>query len=249
MEQFSGECGPAADSNRLPLHPNICSVLDCFVDDASVLPVFRDVFPPGENLFVNPKTMILVLPRLGRDLATLIKKELFTERSIMALACDLLDAVAHVKKHRIIHRDIKADNVLARDEALSAFVLTDLGECFDADKWGCDGFRIEFRGQSRGGAAAYLSPEVSAARPGPHAYIDHTMQDEWAVGFLLHKVCKGGDPFGAGENGDPAKFAQDAYQHPPCATSELQLVVQRLLTVDPKCRITAAEARMLCPGV
>jgi len=250
MKRFSGECGPAADANRLPLHPNICTVLHYFVDDASVLPEFHDIYLSGRESFVNPKTMIRVLPLLGKDLATLIKKDLLTEKHHMSLALDLLDAVSHLKEHRIIHRDIKADNVLARDEGLSAFVLTDLGECFDAQKWVREGFRIKFCGQSCGGAAAYFSPEVSAAaaEPGPEAYVDHSMQDEWAVGFLLHKVCGGGDPFGVGEYGVPARFAQDAYRHPPLASVELLLVVERLLKVDPRRRITAADARMLCRG-
>ena len=107
-----------------------------------------------------------------------------------------LAAVLHIQRHRIVHRDIKADNVMvgldaeakgedgagrhgrrgARSEQSLTFVLADFGEAMDCQAYGLTDFKMPYppwaRDMSLGGAAAFRAPEVAKAKPGPESVID-----------------------------------------------------------------------------
>ena len=95
----------------------------------------------------------------------------------------VLAAVQHIHRHRIVHRDIKADNVMvglrrAKDGQQSApvFVVADFGEALDCETWELDAFKMPYPvpNMSLGGAADFMAPEVAGARPGPRSVIDYS---------------------------------------------------------------------------
>ena len=67
-QNFSAEHELLSDVRRLPLHPNIMSVLRVFTDDASSLPDWNF----GDDDVVQRKTMMLVMPFVERDLLYLL---------------------------------------------------------------------------------------------------------------------------------------------------------------------------------
>ena len=86
------------------------------------------------------------------------------ERVLLILAMQLLGAVSHLHKHRIVHRDIKADNVMIREresEGNIEFVLIDFGCALDCQRYELDEFNMPYPvPMSKGGAPGYLAPEV-----------------------------------------------------------------------------------------
>ena len=194
-EQFSAEYELLADTSRLPRHKNIISVLHRFVDEASgvTLPGFN--FDPQN---VSPRTVFVVMPLLHRDLKGEMKRTFragafFPEARVRRLLRQLMEAIAHLKSHRIVHRDLKADNLMldgdGEDEQLQ---LIDFGQCLDCQKYELDGFKMPLPTPvSRGGAPGFLAPEVVKPQPGPQTVLDYAKNDEWAVGMLLHALLSG----------------------------------------------------------
>jgi serine/threonine protein kinase len=230
-EQFAAEYELLADTRRLPRHAHIIPVLHRFDDMATAdrLPGYE--FDPQD---VSPRTTFVVMPLCDRgDLKAAMKRlfragQYFAEPRLHGLLSQLLSAVAHLKAHRIVHRDIKADNIMlqscapaggggggggaAREERL---VLIDFGQCLDCARWEFDGFKMPMlMPGSRGGAPGFLAPEVVTPRPGPRTVIDYAKNDDWAVGMLLYAMLAGPgappDPFSSGD--DPRRFADVDYR-------------------------------------
>lgn len=66
-------------------------------------------------------------------------------------------------------------------------VLSDFGEVLDCQKEQMDDFCMQYRysGLSKGGAPAYLPPEVARAKPGPGVTLNFGGHDAWALGMLM----------------------------------------------------------------
>jgi serine/threonine protein kinase len=128
------------------------------------------------------------------------------------VAYRLLSAVCHLVAHRIVHRDIKTDNILLSACADSStdckgapllVMLGDFGECLDLEQEGFDEFLMDFRNRQtpRGGAPAQVhtcSP-YRTARTHTHACMHiYTRTHEYAHAadrfddlflFVVH-MCK-----------------------------------------------------------
>lgn len=58
----------------------------------------------------------------GGTLTDLIKRKL-TDREIIGLGSQLIEAISHIASHNLVHRDIKPDNILFRDDKKTAVVV------------------------------------------------------------------------------------------------------------------------------
>src|SRR5437016_1958495 len=101
------------------------------------------------------------------------------------ILCDVADALAHAHGHRVVHRDIKPDNVLiARHHA----VVTDFGVA-KALSESTGKTSLTSAGVALG-TPAYMAPEQAAADP----HTDHRC-DIYAVGALGYEMLTGRPPF------------------------------------------------------
>jgi hypothetical protein len=168
------------------------------------------------------------------------------------LAEQLLAAVVHLHNHRIVHRDIKADNVMIRttreSDGAMEFILIDFGCALDCQKYDFDGFRMPYpMPMSKGGAPGFLAPEVARAEAGRGQFIDYKGADAFTCGMLLHgAMCAGAEgpplsgPFAPNE--EPRHFEDAMYQEPPNGDPGLKVLVQRLLHIGVEGRLSAADA-------
>ena len=135
------------------------------------LPRVYDIYPPSHQVhvkleYVDGFNLTEQLSTYGGDV----------ERC-RVLADDLLDAVEHLEKHRLLHRDIKPDNVIIRDGSGEA-VLIDFGAATPAGV-----------PASTAGTAGFLPPEaLFAASPPPSS-------DRYALAVLLFRALSGREPF------------------------------------------------------
>ena len=127
------------------------------------------------------------------------------------------------------------------------FVLIDFGCALDCEEEGFDGFRMPFnvRDLRKGGAPAFLAPEVALAKSGRGNFIDYDTTDGWACGMLLHDaMCVGGSsvngPFG--NQKDPRLFLDTEYRRPASGNAAMQEAVRGLLQTDPRNRLSVHEA-------
>ena len=255
-EQFAAEYELLADTRRLPRHPKIIPVLHRFDDLATAEHLPGYDFDPQD---VSPRTTFVVMPLCDRgDVRAAMKRtfrggELFSEAWVRHILSQLLDAVRHLKAHRIVHRDIKADNIMlqssAGGEGTERVVLIDFGQCLDCAQWEFDGFKMPLLSpMSRGGAPGFLAPEVVKPRPGPRTVIDYAMNDDWAVGMLLYGMLAGPvhgpDPFSSGD--DPRRFEDADYRpldlHAGGYSAGIGEVARGLLRVNPNERVDVGAA-------
>ncbi|UJR80163.1 Serine/threonine protein kinase [Sandaracinus amylolyticus] len=151
-------------------HPGVVRVSELGEEDGGAPYLVMELFY-GETL----ATRLARVARLGVEEA-------------LAIAVPLLDALAAVHAHGLVHRDVKPSNVMLVKELRSdRVVLLDFGlACL------LDGSQRVTREGARIGTPVYMSPEQARGVP----LID-ARADVWAVGGLLYEMLAGRAPFRA----------------------------------------------------
>ncbi|MFF8835747.1 ABC transporter substrate-binding protein [Streptomyces sp. NPDC015130] len=156
-------------------------------------------------------------------------------RRVAEIGAAVLDALTAAHEARIVHRDIKPDNVLLAKDRV---VLTDFGIAHLADattKLSHSGIVI--------GTPQYMPPEqLDGKRPTP-------ANDLWALGATLYHAVEGHPPFEAEGLHALAVAVFTRPHRPPVHAGPLAPVLDALLTKDPARRVGAPEAAEMLRGV
>lgn len=176
--------------------------------------------------FVNGKTI----------LDEVVNKTVFTEEETRGIMEQLIESLKYLHRKRIVHRDIKADNILLeKREGKPVVKLTDFGL---ARRLPVDCDVIKCRAE---GTPLYLAPETILADPiGPAV-------DIWACGVILFLLLVGYPPFW---HNDDRKLmlliVEGCYSMPARywdrVSDDAKDLVKRLLVVYPHKRVTAFKA-------
>ncbi|MFB7241638.1 bifunctional serine/threonine-protein kinase/ABC transporter substrate-binding protein [Streptomyces populi] len=177
----------------------------------------------------NGAPMIVMELVRGQSLAAVVRQEgRLPARRVAEIGAAVLDALAEAHEARIVHRDIKPDNVLLSKDRV---VLTDFGIAHLADattKLSHSGIVI--------GTPQYMSPEqLEGKRPTP-------ANDLWALGATLYHAVEGQPPFAAEGLHALAVAVFTRPYRPPVHAGPLAPVLEALLTKDPEQRVSTAEA-------
>ncbi|WP_078613452.1 bifunctional serine/threonine-protein kinase/ABC transporter substrate-binding protein [Streptomyces katrae] len=154
---------------------------------------------------------------------------------VAEIGAAMLDALAEAHRARIVHRDIKPDNVLLAKDRV---VLTDFGIAHLADattKLSHSGMVI--------GTPHYMAPEqLEGKRP-------TAANDLWALGATLYHAVEGRPPFDA-EGLHALAVAVFTRPHRPAVhAGPLAPVLDALLTKDPAQRVDADDAAEMLASV
>ena len=135
------------------------------------LPRVFDIYPTGHDVQVKLEYVE------GTTLAGLMDTFVGRLDRWLRLATDLLGAVEHLERRHLLHRDVKPDNVIIRDDT-GAAVLIDFGLATSLGTV-----------DPVAGTPRYLPPEAfSADAPPPSS-------DRYALGVLLFRALSGRLPF------------------------------------------------------
>ncbi|MFD6549894.1 ABC transporter substrate-binding protein [Streptomyces sp. NPDC058398] len=172
----------------------------------------------------------------GQSLAAAIRGQgRLPVRRVAQIGAAMLDALAEAHGRRIVHRDIKPDNVLLTKDRV---VLTDFGIAHLADattKLSHSGIVI--------GTPQYMAPEqLEGKRPTP-------ANDLWALGATLYHAVEGQPPFEAEGLHALAVAVFTRPHRPPVHAGPLAPVLDALLTKDPEQRLGASEATGMLASV
>ena len=156
LKSLRREC----DIQRGLAHPNIVRMIDSFETENEVVAVSEYV--PGQ--------LFQLLESSGP----------LKEERVQQIACNLVSAIYYLHSHRILHRDIKPQNILLA--ASGEAKLCDFGF---SRKMGINTYVLT----SVKGTPLYMAPEVIEERP-----YDHTA-DLWSLGCILYELLEGKPPF------------------------------------------------------
>ncbi|HVQ38244.1 MAG TPA: serine/threonine-protein kinase, partial [Pyrinomonadaceae bacterium] len=152
-------------------HPNICTIFDL-----------------NETEGVHFIVMQLISGRTVRQLVAGRPLEL---RSALSIALQVADALAVAHERGIIHRDIKAGNVMVTDDGLVKVLDFGLAKLLDDEAAHVEGIHhteLTAVGEPYG-TATYAAPEQATGR-----YVDHRA-DIFSTGVLLYELLTGTWPF------------------------------------------------------
>ncbi|WP_146228487.1 bifunctional serine/threonine-protein kinase/ABC transporter substrate-binding protein [Streptomyces sp. CG 926] len=172
----------------------------------------------------------------GESLAAAIRSRgRLPVQRVAEIGAAMLDALAEAHAARIIHRDIKPDNVLLTKDRV---VITDFGIAHLADattKLSRSGIVI--------GTPHYMPPEqLEGKRPTP-------ANDLWALGATLYHAVEGQPPFDVEGLHALAVAVFTRPHRPPVHAGPLAPVLDALLAKDPAQRVDAAEAARMLAAV
>lgn len=164
----------------------------------------------------------------GGDVATQIKNQrgrYFTEAQVLDLFVQVSLAMKHVHDRKVLHRDIKSQNVF-----LTKAGIVKLGD------FGIARVLSNTREIARTmvGTPYYLSPELVQNKP--YSF----KSDIWSLGVMLYELCTLKPPFDANSLHNLAlKIVKGTYPPiPPQFSKDMKLLVAQMLSTDPNKRPT-----------
>jgi eukaryotic-like serine/threonine-protein kinase len=193
-------------------HPNVVQVFDAGEDGGR--PYFVMEYVPGETV---------------ADL--LSRRRSVSPAEAVAIVADVCDGLQHAHDHGLVHRDVKPQNLLVREDG--TVKLADLGIARAAEST-----RLTQHGTILG-TASYLSPEQAAGEEVTSA------TDIYSIGAVLYELLAGRPPYefaslselaskqGAGEIVPPRDLE-------PAIPERLEAVLMRCLAREPRFRPDSA---------
>ncbi|XP_043997152.1 serine/threonine-protein kinase 36 isoform X1 [Gambusia affinis] len=185
-------------------HPNIVQLFDSFETETEVVVVTE--YAEGQ--------LFQILEDDGN----------LPESQVREIACQLVSALYYLHSHRILHRDMKPQNILlgksgvvklcdfgfARAMSVSTLVLTSIK-----------------------GTPLYMSPEIVEEKP-----YDHTA-DLWALGCILYELHTGVPPFYTNSIFHLVQLiVKDPIKWPDTMSDSCMSFLKGLLTKDPQKRLS-----------
>ncbi|KAL4613500.1 serine/threonine-protein kinase 33 [Arapaima gigas] len=196
-----------------------------------------------KEVFETPKRMYLVTELCeGGELKELLhRKKHFTEEETRHIISSLAEAIVYLHKQDIVHRDLKLENILVKndhrgdDGEMPSIKVTDFGLSVQKSGVGSENML-----QATCGTPIYMAPEVINAH-------DYSQQcDVWSVGVIMYMLLCGEPPFMSSSEDklfEIIRRGELSFTGPvwDSISDGAKKVLSCLLKVDPAHRITASE--------
>ncbi|XP_054276261.1 serine/threonine-protein kinase fused-like [Macrosteles quadrilineatus] len=177
------------------------------------------------NSFETETEIVVVTEFCKRDLHYILSKQTYlSEEVALPIICDLISALYYLHSNRVLHRDLKPQNVLITEEGVAKL---------------CDfGFA---RSMSRGthvltsikGTPLYMAPELIEESP-----YDHNA-DLWSLGCIIYEMLVGAPPFTTNSILQLVRMIRYEPVHWPLYLSpQCRDLLQGLLHKDPSHRLS-----------
>src|SRR5262245_44252963 len=216
LERFQREARTASALN----HPHICTIHD--MDEYEGQPFLAMELIQGQTLRALAARP-LPLPELTR------------------LAGQVVAALAAAHAAGIVHRDVKPENIMVRDDGYAKVVDFGLARPLPGSltRPGADGAEVTDPGTLLG-TVRYMSPEQARGEPVGGA------SDLFSLGVVLYELATGQHPFAAASQ---VGVLHAIASHPPVPPTRLnpeipaplEALIVRMLEKDARLRPTAAE--------
>ncbi|XP_055642900.1 serine/threonine-protein kinase Pink1, mitochondrial isoform X2 [Toxorhynchites rutilus septentrionalis] len=188
---------------HLPPHPNVVQMYGVFCDEIPHLQLSNSLYPMALPPRLNPQgygrnmSLFLLMKRYNCSLYDYLPhNDSLDMHTRVLLFAQLLEAVAHLNRYGIAHRDLKSDNILIETppNMPPILVLSDFGCCI-ADK--SNGLHIPYTSNQidKGGNTALMAPEIINKQPGTFSVLNYSKSDLWACGAIAYEIFGSTNPF------------------------------------------------------
>lgn len=183
--------------------------------------------------FQDEEDMFMVVDLLlGGDLRYHLQQNVhFTESTVKHHVCEIALALHYLRNKRIIHRDIKPDNILL-DEHGHAH-LTDFNIAAIV--------KDDLKATSIAGTKPYMAPELFQPIEGTHSGYSFAV-DWWSLGITAYELLRGQRPYIVRANTPTTEIQQTFQKIQPCYPVTWSLgiksLLRKLLCVDAQERIS-----------
>jgi len=191
-----------------------------------------------KEVFETPSSIYLIMDYVeGEELKTYLQtKGKFTEEDCVPIMKNILETVHYLHENKIIHRDLKLENILIPSNTTSEIKLIDFGLSVDL---------TECREAKRGGTPGYIAPEVLKAEAS-RIQVDPKC-DMFSLGCLFYRLLTGGKLFLGSTAKEVLENNKECYINPSkisflIKSIQARNVLMKMLEADPLKRISAAEA-------
>ncbi|XP_056650847.1 serine/threonine-protein kinase 32C isoform X5 [Monodelphis domestica] len=184
--------------------------------------------------FQDEEDMFMVVDLLlGGDLRYHLQQNVqFTEETVRLYICEMALALDYLRSHRIIHRDVKPDNILLDEQGhahLSDFNIATI-------------IRDGERATALAGTKPYMAPEIF------HSFVSggtgYSFEvDWWSMGVMAYELLRGWRPYDI-HSSNPVEslvqlFSTVSVQYAPAWSQGMVRLLRKLLTVSPEHRFSS----------
>ena len=178
----------------------------------------------------------------GRTLRTLMDGHLKL-RDILSIVSQVAEALAAAHQSGIIHRDIKPDNIMMRNDGYVKVLDFGLAKLAETQLPGDNPELAHTQAGATMGTLAYMSPEQVTGETSDHR------TDIWSLGVVFYELLTNQKPFRgpnrqATVNAILSSEPNSATETDPAFPSELDLILEKVLEKDRDLRYqTASDLR------
>ncbi|KAI4479718.1 hypothetical protein M0804_010768 [Polistes exclamans] len=184
-------------------------------------------FQDEEDLFMVSDLL------LGGDLRYHIQQKVeFTEESIVLFVVEIALALDYLQNHKIVHRDIKPDNILLDEEGHAR--VTDFNIATELE----DGQLAT----SMSGTKPYIAPEIYMCSCEEYGILGYGFTvDWWSLGILAWETLAGERPYSLHSTTsyrEALRILQEKRETPSNWSTAICDLLDRLLTLAPGARVS-----------
>ncbi|XP_056302492.1 serine/threonine-protein kinase 32B [Danio aesculapii] len=184
--------------------------------------------------FQDEEDMFMVVDLLlGGDLRYHLQQNVhFTESTVKHYLCEIALALHYLRNKRIIHRDIKPDNILLDEHGHAHLTDFNIAAIVKED----------LKATSIAGTKPYMAPELFQLVEGTHPGYSFAV-DWWSLGITAYELLRGQRPYIMRTNTPANEILQTFHKAQPCYpaawSSGIKSLLNMLLCVDAQKRISS----------
>jgi serine/threonine protein kinase len=174
-------------------HKNIIFQYGCFSGylDEEYLELLKDDYPEYYKYFKN-QSLNVVMPLMKETLSEKIKylkkENLLTENLIIKILYELLDGLNHLHKCKIVHRDLKEDNILFDyDDNL---VIVDFGMSMFCNNRNTINIGFQQKWKYKVIISIintrYMPPDIAKSKND----VNYEKSDIWSAGMIIYNIIE-----------------------------------------------------------
>ncbi|KAL5283252.1 STK32C family protein [Megaselia abdita] len=183
--------------------------------------------------FQDEEDLFMVCDLLtGGDLRYHLQQRIeFDEESIALLVCEMGSALDYLQTQRVLHRDVKPDNILLDDKGHAHLTDFNIATRLQNDSLAC----------TMSGTKPYMAPEVFMCALDEIAGYSYPV-DWWSLGVVSYEMKAGTRPFVVHSNTpltEVKNILHLSVYYPQDWSSEFVDLVSKLLDIHPGARISS----------